>query len=179
MPTPHARVGVHTRLEGDEVRDREWRAAVGAAARAARLVGHRVGHQVRPRVAGEALEEEQRGGAERLEVAHVVDSLLAREEGEELHAEDGVDEDAQPEERADVDERGEGEDERHDQVAQLARALEQPQDAHDAQDAQHAQQEGRHRQDPREQRGRELVEQRDAHEEEVEAAPAEMQPRCG
>ena len=44
----------------------------------------------------------------------------AREEGE---AEHGVDEEDEPEERADVEQRGEGEDHRDDQVAQLLGAL--------------------------------------------------------
>ena len=103
-------------LERDEVRHRgEARAArvrlVGAQPR---LLGeHRLHHQLRPAVAGEALEEQQRRRADRDEVALVVDALevgrVVREEREELHAEDGVDVDDEREQRAHVEQRGERE----------------------------------------------------------------------
>ena len=133
-------------LEGEEEGDGEVGAAALARAAARTFFQHGVGHHPRPRIAGEHLEEEQRRGGEGLEVAVLVDLLAHRgEEAEQRAAEHRVDEDDEREERGDVDEGRKGEDHRHDQVAQLLCALEQPENAKQSHDAQHSQQIGRQR----------------------------------
>ena len=167
-------------LERDEVGDGGGRAAValGERALAARLVLHRVRHHGRPAVARQALEEQQEGVVERVEVAVAVDArggvgdgVAVRDEGEHVDAEDGIDEDDERQQRADVEQRREGEHHRHDEVAQLLGPLEQAQDAQNAQDAHHAEQHRRDGQKLGEELGGKLVEQRGADEEEVELAP--------
>ena len=129
-----------------------------------------VGHDRRPTVAGQALDEDE-GGADVAEVALLVELEAGHDEAEELHAEDGVDEGDHAEEGRDVEERGQREDGRLDEVAQPPRALEQPQDAQDARDAHDAQEHRRHRQVLLEDVGGELVDERDDDEEEVELVP--------
>ena len=91
---------------------------------------------------------------------------------EEVHAEHGVDEGHDEEQCAHVDERGEGVDQREREVAEAPEVLDEAEDAQHARHAQHAQQRGRHGEEEQEQLEEELVHQRDAHEEKVEAAPA-------
>ena len=92
---------------------------------------------------------------------------------EQVDAEHRIHEDDEAEDAAHVDEGREGEHECHDQVAHLlgARALEQAQNAKDAKHPEHPQHHRRDGQELLEQLGRDLVEQRGAHEGEVEAAP--------
>ena len=76
--------------------------------------------------------------AECVEVSVVGQVVAAHDEGEELHAEDGVDEHAEREQPEDVDERWERQHKRHQQVAHPLGSLQQPQNTQHAEDPEHS-----------------------------------------
>ena len=85
-----------------------------------------------------------------------------------LHADDGVDVEDKCEDRADVEQRGYGEDDRHEEVAQPLGSLEHPQRPNDTYEAEYAEERRRHRQ----RGGGEFREERGAKEQQGELAPA-------
>ena len=88
-------------------------------------------------------EQQHEAAAERLEVDDVVERARVTHVTERRHAEDGVDEDDEEEEHADVEESGQRDDEGKEQLAQAFRCLDETQHAANAEDAHDTQQSGR------------------------------------
>ena len=161
--------------EGDEVDKPEHSPTIAVSIRLLAILGSRaIVHYLEPVLARGRSEQQHHRVAEIGEIGPLIDAVSSPDVLEHKDSEHGVNEKDQQKERADVDQRGQREDQRLQQILHFLEALHQLEESRDSQDSEDARQLRAHAQESHKAGAHQVhhqVEDRSEHHEEVKAVP--------